>query len=623
MNWVQIIWSLAAGACILLALLHLTVWLQNRHLWANLCFCITVAGVLGIMSAEMVSMHTDSPFVFGRAFRWSHVVWGIGVMGSLGFVHFHLGRDSRRLLVAAIGSRALAMIMNFFVGANLHMVQVRSLQKITFLGAQVSVLRDWTPSRWAILAQCASLLQVLYIIDASIRAWRSHDPLLQRRALMIGAPLAFFIVFGTAIAGLVAAGILRTPFLVSLPFLAMLGAMGYELSRDVVHAAHLASSLRESHERIDLAVSAANLGLWTWRIDSNELWGTANARQMFGVPESGFIDFQQFMQSLRPTDRDALRESVSRALAGSGEFYGECQIANDVAAPRWIVLRGKVEFDRQGKPILMRGVSLDITQRKTEQELFSQQRNELAHVSRVLMLGELSSSLAHEINQPLMAILSNSQAAQEFLASTNPSKEELLDILHDITEQTKRASDVVNRFRPMLKRQDALEEPLDINQLVSEVLRLVRLDLDEKRIVVESNPGQGLPQILGVRVQLQQVLINLIINAADAMSAIDPHDRVLRISTRREKEMLTISIIDRGTGIPPDSLERIFDPLYTTKNDGMGMGLFVCRNIVSAHGGTLMAHNNPDRGGTFDIMLPTLAAVGNESAPANHLSDRR
>jgi C4-dicarboxylate-specific signal transduction histidine kinase len=289
------------------------------------------------------------------------------------------------------------------------------------------------------------------------------------------------------------------------------------------------------------------------------------------------------------------------------------------------VLRGKVEFDEHHKAVLMRGVCLDITHRKQEQQLLSQQRNELAHVWRVLMVGELSSSLAHEINQPLMAILSNSQAAQEFLESTTPSKEELLEILQDITEQTKRASDIVNHYRPMLKKSDAAEELLDVNRLVAEVLRLMRIDLDGKRVQVETELNQDLPSILGVRVQLQQVLINLIINASDAMAANRLEQRILHLRTKLDgANRVVISIADRGPGIPTQNLQRIFDPLYTTKSDGIGMGLFVCRNLILAHGGSLIARNNDLIGGSaFDISLPALLEGGNERATANRLSDRR
>ena len=232
------------------------------------------------------------------------------------------------------------------------------------------------------------------------------------------------------------------------------------------------------------------------------------------------------------------------------------------------------------------------------------QRDELAHLSRVAMLGELSGSLAHELNQPLAAILSNAQAARRFMAQEPMDVNELEEILDDIIDSDKRAGEIIQRLRLMLKKGEVNRQPLDVNEQVLDVLRLVRTDLANHDVEVETDLAQGLPSVLGDRVQLQQVMLNLIMNASDAVIANGNRDRRIVIRTRRlDDGSVRTSVVDQGPGIPPDQLNKVFEPFFTTKSHGMGLGLAVCRGIVSAHQGVLSVSNNSDRGATFDMTL--------------------
>ncbi len=231
MDWATTIWSAAAGASFMMALLHFFMWSQNRRAWANLCFAFTAVGALGLAAGELVSMHAESPEAFGLAVRWTHVVHAIGVVGSLGFVHFYFGTGRRWLLKLAITLRVLVVIANFASGGqSLHFTVIHSLRRVSFLGEQVSVLGEWVPSPWVILGQLASLVQLVYVMDASVRLWRSSSPESRRRATVVGGSLALFIILAVGQAGLVVAGVMRTPFIVSLPFLGLVLAMSYELS---------------------------------------------------------------------------------------------------------------------------------------------------------------------------------------------------------------------------------------------------------------------------------------------------------------------------------------------------------------------------------------------------------
>ncbi len=247
----------------------------------------------------------------------------------------------------------------------------------------------------------------------------------------------------------------------------------------------------------------------------------------------------------------------------------------------------------------------DITSRKTAEQEAREQRQELAHLTRVAMLGELSGALAHELNQPLTAILSNAQAAQRMLSREPVDMTELREILHDIAVDDRRAGQVIQRLRAMLKNDEPKLLPLDINELIKEVLSIIHSDLITRNIAVITELTPGLPPVYGDRVQLQQVLLNLIFNACEAMSGRPARECRLTLATVRDgTAAVRVSVVDRGTGIPPDQLERVFAPFFTTKEHGLGLGLPICRSIAVAHGGRLWASNNQDCGATFHLILP-------------------
>jgi two-component system sensor kinase FixL len=254
---------------------------------------------------------------------------------------------------------------------------------------------------------------------------------------------------------------------------------------------------------------------------------------------------------------------------------------------------------------------IDTTERQQAEREAARQRNELAHLSRVTMLGELSGSLAHELNQPLTAILSNAQAAQRFLARDDIDLDEVRGILKDIVNEDKRAGEVIHRLRLLFKKGEVQQQSLDINDVVHEVLNFLNSDLLNHMVAARTELSHRLPPIQGDRVQLQQVLINLIINSCDAMTATDLADRKLLLRTRfANGEGVRISVIDRGSGISQEQMDRIFEPFMTTKRQGMGLGLAVCRTIVSAHGGKLWVTNNSGPGASFHIALPAADAKG-------------
>lgn len=243
---------------------------------------------------------------------------------------------------------------------------------------------------------------------------------------------------------------------------------------------------------------------------------------------------------------------------------------------------------------------------RRQEELSAQRlRQDLAHIGRVSALGELTASLAHELNQPLTAILSNAQAAQRLLTADSVDLAEMREILNDIVADDKRAGEVIGRLRFLLKKGALEHVPLDLNEVVREVARLVRNDAIIRNVSMSLELGSGLPPVRGDRVQLQQVVLNLVLNGLEAMREPLAGERTLVIRTSREGEAaIAIAVQDSGTGIDDTDGDRMFQPLYTTKSEGLGMGLAIARTIVNAHGGRLVATNNTAGGATFHFTLP-------------------
>src|SRR5882762_5316408 len=249
----------------------------------------------------------------------------------------------------------------------------------------------------------------------------------------------------------------------------------------------------------------------------------------------------------------------------------------------------------------------DVTEKKRAEREAQDQQKQITHLTRVALIGELSGALAHELNQPLTAILSNAQAAQHYLEKGRIDPKELREILGDIVAQDRRAGEVIRRLRALFKKGETQFQALDANELVREVLELAHSDLITRNIEVVTQASPQLPAMLGDRVELQQVLLNLIVNACEAMSADGPKEHALTIRTESAADGVQLSVIDHGPGIPADMQERLFEPFFTTKPQGLGLGLSISRSIITAHRGRIWGTNNPDRGATFHIVLPVHA----------------
>ena len=263
-------------------------------------------------------------------------------------------------------------------------------------------------------------------------------------------------------------------------------------------------------------------------------------------------------------------------------------------------------FNEAGKVVGASKICRDVTSLKEAETEIRRQRSELAHVTRVSTLGQLTSAITHELNQPLGAILRNAEAAEMFLQSDQPDLNEVRAILADIRKDDQRAGQVIERMRSLLKRRSLVSNPLDLREIVEDTVALVRPDLLSRQVKLTLETPGPLPMVMGDRVHLQQVLLNLMLNGMDAMNANPGTDRELTVRVKMKTVgRLEVSVSDRGTGLQPGEGAQLFEPFFTTKPNGMGMGLAISRTIIEAHGGKIRAENNPTRGATFTFTLPT------------------
>jgi PAS domain S-box-containing protein len=313
--------------------------------------------------------------------------------------------------------------------------------------------------------------------------------------------------------------------------------------------------------------------------------------------------------ALHPDDRQQYSEKWRAAVAAGEPFEHEARFyrAGD-GEYRWFLARGVPLRDQHGRVVRWYGTLTDIEDRKRaerERQRLLQLEADMAHINRVSTMGELSASIAHEVNQPLSGVVSNGSACLRWLAGETPNLEEAREAARRIVRDGKRAGEVVGRIRALTKRAATPRERLDPNEMIREVLALVGDEAKRKRVIIRIQFGENLPPVSGDRVQLQQVVLNLIMNAIDAMNSLEERSRDLVITTENNQaEQVVVAVKDFGTGVEENAMGKIFDPFYTTKPGGMGMGLSISSSIVKSHGGRLWAAANDGPGTTFYFTLP-------------------
>ena len=729
MSWVTFIWAVVIGACATMALPHLLIGIK-RKTWENLFFAIAALSVAGITCGELAIMHSRTAEEIGRAIQWAHLPVFFLVLAIVGFVRFYFGTGRLWLGIAACVARLVSLVINFAFPPNLSFREITSLRQFSFLGETIA-MPEGVVSPWTHLGELSSLLVLAFVVDASLTLWRRGTSEDRRRAAVVGGSITLFILVAAGLSALVHAKVIDLPYLVSFPFLGVIAAMGYELSRDVLRAAQLARELGEEERRLDLAAQAGGMGMWRWDVANDQVWMNEKGRSLFGFAPQDKPNAERFRSRIHSEDREAVRAVAAKALPVGADYKTEYRVVLPDGAIRWLHSRGRVELGADGKPCRVHGVSFDVTERKLseqallesemrfrtvadaapvliwmsgpdklctffnkgwldftgrtmEQELgngwtegvhsddlehcheingrsfdarqpftmeyrlrrsdgeyrwvldsgtprFSddgaflgyigsciditgrkqaeleheRQNMELARVGRVALMGELAASLAHEVNNPIGAMVANASAGQRLIATGKVEIGELNDLLADIATDGRRAGEIVQSIRNMVRKGKERRSVNEINDTIQDLVQIVHAQAVERNVTVVTEIDSDGCRVMADRVQLLQVLLNLMMNGFEAMSVIRSNARRLVIRAgRNENGEICISVRDSGPGFPAGLAEQLFEPFFSTKAEGTGMGLAIARSIIEAHGGTLSGENCEDGGACFIVRLP-------------------
>jgi len=363
--------------------------------------------------------------------------------------------------------------------------------------------------------------------------------------------------------------------------------------------------LRERDARINLAAESADLAFWILDPQEATAWMSDKGRRIYGFDSNLPLTCDLILSRIHPDERAAVKAEYDRACSLHGAFESEHRLLLPYGKTRWVIMRGRCLQDEHGNLLEIIGVTLDVSAQKQAALHVQVQREEMAHRNRVALMGEMTASFAHELNQPLTAIANNASAARRFLEHGNIDPLLLQQLLQDMVSDSQRAGEVIRGIRSLVRKDTSVHTLLSLNSVITETVRLVSSDVLNRESVVATDLDPHLPQVQGALVQMQQVLLNLIINALDAVEGFPPAERRIIISTRSDKgDVAEVSVRDFGIGLPKERPDKVFDHFFSTKQKGMGMGLAIVRSIVEAHGGTITAENAPDRGARMVVRLP-------------------
>jgi len=390
---------------------------------------------------------------------------------------------------------------------------------------------------------------------------------------------------------------------------------GYRgVASDLTDRRRAEQALQRSESYLAEAQRLSHTGSWGWNVATREIthWSQEIYRLYGFDPEAGIPPFEAHLQRIHPEDRARLAEAFERAIGDGAELEVVFRIVLPDGATKYIRKIGHPVYAAVGEIVEFVGTDMDITERKrAEAEVREGERRyravemELAHANRVATMGQLSASIAHEVNQPIAAAITNAHSALRWLGARPPDLEEVRQALGRIVRDGNRAGDVIGRIRDLIRKAPPRKDGLEINEAILEVIALTRGEVVKNGVSVQTQLAEGLPLIQGDRVQLQQVILNLIVNAVEAMSGVGEGSRELLISTgKAESDGVLVAVRDSGPGLAPASLERLFGAFYTTKPGGLGMGLSICRSIIEAHGGRLWATANVPQGAVFQFTVP-------------------
>jgi len=369
-------------------------------------------------------------------------------------------------------------------------------------------------------------------------------------------------------------------------------------------SAQLFEALRETNMWMVKGQEIGRMGSYRWNTRTLLSRASRECHRIFDIsPDINPVPFELFRDRIHPDDLPALEQALAQAVGTKSLFKQEYRVVHKDGATLDVVAVGQFDVGPSGD-VELEGIITDVTERRISERALTDAQVELAHATRLASLGELAGSIIHEVNQPLTAIIASAEACLRWLARGPCELDKARSSVTRIVDQGHRASKVVSGLRSLARDGELQFAKVRINEAVEEVFLLLKRELECASIAVRAEFDTSISDIEADRVQVQQVVLNLVRNAMDALADVDGGARVLTVSSKLIDGYASVAIADTGVGIDPAHQERLFDALYTTKDGGLGLGLSICRKIINAHGGRLWVEQNRERGATFTFVVP-------------------
>jgi PAS domain S-box-containing protein len=379
-----------------------------------------------------------------------------------------------------------------------------------------------------------------------------------------------------------------------------------DLSLEIAERRRAEEKLRQSEAHLAEAQKLTHTGSWVWGMaEKRALHLSDEWYRVYGFdPSQGMLAWEERLERIHPDDRARRQLAIDQAINDHSECEVEYRLLLPGGATKHVHSVGHPVFDASGNLAQFVGSSTDITERRQAEEALRQAQAELARISRITTMGELTASLAHEVNQPIAAAVTDANTCLRWLKRDQPDLEEGRAAASRVVKDATRAAEIISRIRLLFKKGSPQSKLVDMNVVIREMVALMGSELTRQSISVHMELAEDIPQIAGDRVQLQQVLMNLVSNGIDAMKDADGKRELAIHSQRGESQQILVSIRDSGVGLPAGEADQVFNAFFTTKPNGTGMGLRISRSIIESHGGRLWASNNSSRGASFHFTLP-------------------
>ena len=597
MSWITLVWSMNAGACLTLGAFYVAVWCKQRENWVHLLFSSSAVAAAVISAFELWMLNATTVEQYQLLMRWIHVPVWVLTLSFVAFVRLYLHAGRAWLAWSIYALRTLVLILNFIFPVSINFNRITDIRHFAW-GGDIISMPVGIPNPWGPLSQVSLLLLLIFLIDATITVWRRGD---RRRALLIGGSMIFGAILAWHVP-LVIWGVLKVPFFLGFTYTAIVAAMAYELSSDMARAARLTPELENSEKRFNLAADSANLGMWEWDLEKDEIWVTPTRRAQLGFPASGRITFEDLISRWHADDRDKVRQAVDEAIRNGKDYQAEFRLVRADGSVGWVCARGAVQVDDHGKPKRLTGISLDITARKDAEILARQQRDELEELrqqktallerevaERTRLEREVIESCAREqrriaydlhdgVGQQVVGIALSAKLLEEQLRPRHP-------------EEAKKASAIVKLANEAARQTRLTARTLEGADGVGDLktaLEALAINMSQDcrvKSMVKANAA-SLPISAPVAAQLYRIAQEAVHNAVEHGAA----DEVLIQLTLGNRDMV-LTVQDNGQG-------------FEAKINGHGMGLRIMRYRAQCIGGSCHVRTAHNKGTVVHCRVP-------------------